>query len=150
MRWSATIVFVAIFAHIDVRIDRHGVDGLSSAEAVRAPSEDCTHEVTWYAPFYSGGGYSSEAMAFLESVDSVKDRSYVDIARHFSIHHHGDSFNAAHMDGLTLREKHLLMRYRRRNGNDSDCGVAISICHSEPGAWHAPQPFYFTSPCPPY
>lgn len=145
MRWSSSIDCVAIIAHISVRI----VQRLSSAGAIQAPSDDCTYEVTWYAPFYSGGGYSSEAMAFLESVDSVKDRTDVDISRHFSIHHHGDSLNAAHIDGLTLREKRLLMRYQRSYGNTSDCRLEISICHSEPGAWYAPQPFYYTSPCPP-
>jgi len=87
-------------------------------------------------------------MAFLESVDSVKDRvDMMNIAPKFWIQHHGDSINAAQIEGLTLREKDLLMRYQRYEHND--CGVTISICHSEPGAWYAPTPFYRTSPCPP-
>ena len=31
-------------------------------------------EVAWFAPFFSGGGYSSEAIAFAEALDSAGAR----------------------------------------------------------------------------
>eukprot|EP01032_Pedospumella_encystans_P030084 gene30084-33955_t len=107
-------------------------------------------EVTWYAPFLSGGGYCSEATSFMFAIDAV---NYTD----FSISHHGDSFRGAYWNGLTNLEKSKIQYY------DVDLGrerrphleertkrkvLSIDVCHSEPGAWDAPNPRYRTTSCP--
>lgn len=94
----------------------------------------------WSAPFLSGGGYCSEAMAFINSISTTTNISLV-------ISHHGDSYNEDYMEGLTEKDKHLLnTKYER----DSDSKYRkVVICHSEPGAWYTPYPNYHTSVCPP-
>jgi len=171
-------------------------------------------EVQWFAPFLSGGGYSSEAMAFagvLDQLDSVtsierralskeaasKDEVYVPenilpFSLSFNMRHHGDSPNQEHIEGLTIHEKNLMEAHfdlpnprsggldGREAGNIPGDGTAtatttnagipsrrdktivlggkkgidkkilqIVVCHSEPGAWHAPTPKYHTTRCPP-
>lgn len=103
------------------------------------PLEQYSNEITWYAPFYSGGGYSSEAITFVKALDSMS-------IRNFTISHHGDSWNKDFVDGLDEKEKKLLAKYDlllKRPGYPR-----VSICHSEPGAWYTPNPAYHTSRCP--
>jgi glycosyltransferase involved in cell wall biosynthesis len=103
------------------------------------PIEKYSNEFTWYAPFYSGGGYSSEAIAFVKALDSAN-------VQNFTISQHGDSWNPTFIDGQDENEKKLLAKYDillKRPGYPR-----ISICHSEPGAWYTPNPIYHTSRCP--
>jgi len=108
--------------------------------------------MTWYAPFLGGGGYCSEATSFMFALDSVGYSN-------FSISHHGDSFRSSYYDGLTNVEKSKLQYYDVINKHSRDTEVSlqsnrkrsilsIDVCHSEPGAWHAPQPKYRTTRCP--
>jgi glycosyltransferase involved in cell wall biosynthesis len=106
-------------------------------------------EVTWYAPFFSGGGYCTEAVAVMLSMDSVKDRNF-----RFYISHHGDSLNKKYLSGLTQFEEEKLKLYSSKESKSGplstdSVSVTISVCHSEPGAWHAPYPNYHTITCPP-
>ena len=48
--------------------------------------------LVWHAPFFSGGGYCSEATAFVLALDDMK----FDVA----IEMHGDSHNNDYMNGL--------------------------------------------------
>ena len=48
--------------------------------------------LVWHAPFFSGGGYCSEATAFVVALDNMK----LDVA----IEMHGDSHNNDYMNGL--------------------------------------------------
>ena len=48
--------------------------------------------LVWHAPFFSGGGYCSEATAFVVALDDMK----LDVA----IEMHGDSHNNDYMNGL--------------------------------------------------
>jgi glycosyltransferase involved in cell wall biosynthesis len=97
------------------------------------------HELAWFAPFYSGGGYCSEARSFVQSLTSLGYNN-------FSIHQHGDSWNQNYISGQNEAENSLISRfddtYRRRGP------ALINICHSEPGAWYVPTPRYHTFPCP--
>eukprot|EP01041_Mallomonas_annulata_P011111 gene11111-23221_t len=93
--------------------------------------------IHWHAPFFSGGGYCSEAISFLSAM-SQRNITIV-------ISQHGDSFNENFVNGLTKYEKSLL---EEKYHYSSTLKSEISICHSEPGAWHAPYPNYQTSICP--
>eukprot|EP00605_Chrysophyceae_sp_TOSAG23-4_P001575 GSChrysophyteH1.ASY1.ANO1.1730.1 assembled CDS len=125
-------------------------------------------EVKWFAPFLSGGGYSSEAMAFASVLDKL-DSNVLPFSMSMKMIHHGDSPNQSHIDRLTKYERDLLQAHfdlpapsiGGLDGHTRDVLVIggdskqtkrvlqIVICHSEPGAWHAPQPRYHTQRCPP-
>jgi glycosyltransferase involved in cell wall biosynthesis len=92
--------------------------------------------IHWYAPFYSGGGYSSEAIAFVSILSNLSFP--------FSISQHGDSINQNFIQNMRNYEKNLLDSKFTRMSSPGE----ISICHSEPGAWHAPFPHYQTQQCP--
>ena len=103
-------------------------------------------DVTWYAPFYSGGGYCSEAMAFMFAAERARFKN-------FSISHHGDSVRQMYLNGLTSVEKNGLQYYdvinkHKRIAATKSPVLSIEVCHSEPGAWHAPTPRYHTVRCP--
>lgn len=122
--------------------------------------------VIWYAPFYSGGGYSSEAQAFafsihqqlqtiLSSSVSLPPSSTIE----FYINQHGDTPKSSYLKSLRTEERNRLLSmdftflekessllYPRRKATST----VVAICHSEPGAWDAPIPFYQTTPCPPH
>ena len=94
--------------------------------------------LVWHAPFFSGGGYCSEATAFVVALDDMK----LDVA----IEMHGDSHNNDYMNGLspvTLGRLYT-MAGRSAKGGHQD----VAVCHSEPGAWHVPKPSWPSSPCP--
>ena len=102
--------------------------------------------IEYFAPFYSGGGYCSEAfaMAFAMTLWNMT----------LILRHHGDSHNRDFIEGLTQKERDLL---EHNDGslsyipsiNKEQRKFTIVICHSEPGAWYAPYPKYHTSRCPP-
>ena len=102
--------------------------------------------VIYSAPFFSLGGYSSEAFANLQGIDIII-KAYSNIT--LSISHHGDSYDAKHMSGRSFSEIKLFNKYnyyyQPTNGK-----ILVEICHSEPGAWNAPTPKYMTHPCPMY
>ncbi len=226
MIWSALKAFSIIFLHKNVIsyglnlqesiksdlvegfLSESLVDEVSNSERPSPPYFDHV-EIHWFAPFLSGGGYSSEAMAFagvfdmLDCVTSIEARAKAQTAKRsgqnpyvpknaynlpfsvsFQISHHGDSPNQAHIDGLTERDRllieaHLALPNQSPGGLDgrtiSDDELdkpqsvelaggniilgggssrkkrvlQIIVCHSEPGAWHAPKPHYYTQRCPP-
>eukprot|EP00040_Diaphanoeca_grandis_P025030 m.138235 g.138235 ORF g.138235 m.138235 type:complete len:538 (+) comp29979_c0_seq2:51-1664(+) len=91
--------------------------------------------VWWFAPFFSGGGYCSEAIGFALAL-----HNHVQL----KITHHGDSVNTRFMQGLPIRTSKLLRRLNEEKANPE---TNVVICHSEPGAWNPPR--YETSLCPP-
>lgn len=98
--------------------------------------------VIWMAPFFSGGGYCSEATAFVTGLDGVSDYD-------ISINQHGDGMNTKYMFGLS-NEQYQYLQYIA-NKDVSDRSKVISICHSEPGAWQISRTLpmrYSTSICP--
>jgi hypothetical protein len=80
-----------------------------------------------YAPFFSGGGYCSEATAFV-----------MELHKHLPlrIFPHGDGYQSSYVDGLPASTKDTLRKlYGATTVLPSN---SIAICHSEPGAWHPP------------
>jgi len=91
----------------------------------------------WQAPFYSGGGYCSEAISYVE-----------ELSKHLpvSIAQHGDSFNPNFARGLPEGLSGLLNSAMRKKPPINV--PLVEVCHSEPGAWSLPTPRYHTSACP--
>ena len=83
--------------------------------------------VIWHAPFFSGGGYCSEATAF---VLQLSKRIPVRIVQH------GDGYNQQYMAGVAESTFRQLQDLYAASAVRPEDGVAI--CHSEPGAWHPP------------
>ena len=75
------------------------------------------------APFFSGGGYCSEAIDFAKSLSARTD---------MLIAQHGDSFDHAFVRGLPRDTQALLTRLAR-NGARVQPERAVVVCHSEPG-----------------
>ena len=100
-------------------------------------SADTFPPVVWYAPFYSGGGYSSEALSFLASL-------HPHLSPYLQSVQHGDSLSYPYYSGLAYTTQLLL---HNATSTKLPPHSAVVICHSEPGAWHPPN--YETSRCPP-
>lgn len=120
--------------------------GLSLGE-----EEDVLSKVSlkWMSPIYSPGGYSSESL----SVGMALDK-YAPELGSLSMQHHGDSINTDHVENkLSSAERGFLQRRgmgnRINNIERGDITTRVVVCHSEPGAWHAPLPRYNTQRCPP-
>lgn len=95
--------------------------------------------VHWMAPLMSGGGYASEALAFIRGLVE-RGRTVVSGAQH------GDGINGDYARGLPKAEMQLLQLVMRRRPRQ---GSSVVVCHSEPGAWTVLDGArYHTSPCP--
>jgi len=101
--------------------------------------------VEWYAPVQSGGGYCSEALAFIAALRGL---GMTVVAKQ-----HGDSPNHAFVNGLTSADRALLAPLAPEAYINPATGKrkrVVAVCHSEPGAWTAPEPRYSTKhACPP-
>jgi len=215
----------SVFGKLENRAKELGSDPLQVQGLVPSAAFFNHVEIHWFAPFLSGGGYSSEAMAFAGVLDALDGVTSVDSRKasqraasrgegpykplntfnlpfsvSFQMTHHGDSPSQTHIDGFTARDKELLEAHFNYAGSspggmdgrsllphELDIGISgegemglgegeiadrsdlsggsivlgggrkdqkrrvlqIVICHSEPGAWHAPQPRYHTQRCPP-
>lgn len=132
--WLPWILFVVFFStHFELMIDAFFFNYHNSIV------ERYSSDVGWFAPFFSGGGYCSEARSFILALDKV---GYHNI----SIAQHGDSWNDEYVRGQDVHEKSIIAKYVKLGHPDGY--PKISICHSEPGAWYLPNPRYHTSPCP--
>jgi len=100
-------------------------------------SEKLEATVHWMAPFFSGGGYCTEAITFVSSL--------FPIVPNLSIEHHGDTSSFDFVNGLPDHERRLLLKLQQKARYTSRKDIVI--CHSEPGAWF-PR-LYRTSRCPP-
>ena len=72
--------------------------------------------VSWFAPFYSGGGYCTEAQAIIASLHVHNQASSSSFSRSrgnlsFGLSHHGDSVNSEYLNnGLSQNEKNLYFK----------------------------------------
>ena len=101
--------------------------------------------IHWYAPFYSGGGYCSEAIDFALSAHENNNIS-------FQIHQHGDSYNHDFVSTMLSSNTIDILAQMKNTPKQIDTSnqLHIHICHSEPGAWSVPNPKYHTTnSCPP-
>ena len=117
--------------------------------AIQTPKEEKVVQLHWYAPFLSGGGYCSEAIAFGSGLSGFP-------ASMFSVRHHGDTPSQSFFEGLRESEQLMLSNHGifydlsgRPPSLQNSLAADIVICHSEPGAWDAPTARYYTNPCPP-
>jgi glycosyltransferase involved in cell wall biosynthesis len=96
--------------------------------------------VVWHAPFLSGGGYCTEAISYAQALSRSDTVQFVAV-------HHGDGFNENFVRTMSASTRELLTKLMRIRA-ESD-RVRIDVCHSEPGAWSAPEPLFDSfSPCP--
>lgn len=102
--------------------------------------------VTWAAPFLSGGGYCSEALALTQALAAAAPATGLAFVQH------GDAESAAYYAGLPAATAAFLNSHLHAALAPSARGAAaVSVCHSEPGAWHLPPAMprlYFTPECP--
>jgi glycosyltransferase involved in cell wall biosynthesis len=123
------------------------------------PTPHPAYTTVWMAPFFSGGGYCSEALAFAQGIVGTPTSGP------FTITQHGDAMNSQYMFGLPPEQFNLLQELAAggkegtaagggkggQGGSGPDKARAISICHSEPGAWQVSATLgqrYSTSLCP--
>ena len=127
--------------------------------------EDVKWTVSWNAPFLSGNGYGSEALATIVGLNATLPSNWS-----ISINQHGDSMSnefgmslpgdlikflstaSKRQYGLTQGDK-LGTGERSLVGMQESKGLTpertVVVCHSEPGAWSAPYALYETEECPP-
>jgi glycosyltransferase involved in cell wall biosynthesis len=127
-----------------------------------------TLHISWYAPFFSGGGYCSEATSFVlgmqpstTSASTTKPRSssvdmdvtagssFGGIEYSLSIVQHGDGMNTNYLFGLDPSAYSTLQTLAAKTPRNRK--RVLSICHSEPGAWTVSSKLparYSTSQCP--
>ena len=106
--------------------------------AVGAPEAPRVNvSVAWHAPFYSGGGYCSEATTFVVALAQM--------GVPISIEPHGDGFNGNYYEQMDPGTAQAL----RALGSRPPSPARVTICHSEPGAWHVLDgPAWPSSACP--
>eukprot|EP00891_Asterochloris_glomerata_P003666 jgi/Astpho2/3666/Aster-07867 len=123
--------------HRSARQD-HAVAHTQSAGLVNAT-------VWWHAPFFSGGGYSSEAVGFVTALH----RAHALPEGQLWATQHGDSFKEQGIAALAEGDLQILVQLTRA-ARGLHQGRLVVVCHSEPGAWSAPHAAY-ESPalCPP-
>lgn len=126
--------------HLDYHsyLNGNGTTDLNERIATKPSSAMKLH---WAAPFLSSGGYCSEATSFAFGLYELG-------AITVGIEQHGDSFNRQYVSGLSDDDQTKLTSLLSTHFPMSK---AISVCHSEPGAWHISKSLpmrYQTSPCP--
>jgi hypothetical protein len=112
---------------------------LHVASCLQPPQHSNRLLVSYFAPFFSPCGYSSEAWAFalgLSALDGVG----------LELVHHGDTADQSFIRSLPESHYRLASLFHR------DARPRIVICHSTPDAWSLPRPQWPTPPaleCPP-
>ena len=56
---------------------------------------DYRQTVEWFAPFFSGGGYCTEALSLAASMGTVQNATF-----DFRVTHHGDTPSTSFLEGL--------------------------------------------------
>ena len=111
-----------------------------------SPSTDEPVRVLWLAPWLSGGGYSSEALAFARG--AAQAPSLVSLAAV----QHGDGVDGRYARGLPAADASVLQAALQAGAARGAAVGAVCVCHSEPGAWHLPPALpraWATETCPP-
>ena len=102
--------------------------------------------IVWYAPFLSGGGYCSEATAFVEGLSGSG-------ALAVGALQHGDGVATAYVRGLPLARSSLLSSLSSAAPAAASARTRVVVCHSEPGAWDVsralPARYATAHACPP-
>lgn len=101
--------------------------------------ETFRYSLLWMAPILSGGGYCSEALTFVDALNSSR------MVKELRISHHGEPENFQFWKGLPPETRKTLMYLL--SGDHSNLADFVVVCHSEPDAWY--PPLIQTAPCPP-
>ncbi|KAH3760660.1 group 1 family glycosyltransferase [Pelomyxa schiedti] len=125
---GACVLVLSVAINIFLNYGPHGV---SDPAVVTNP------QVLWMAPFFSGGGYCSEAQSFVDALSLVPNIS-------IAISQHGDGVSMDYVFGMPRQRKKKLLLF---TNTELLLNETVVICHSEPGAWY--PPLYQTSECPP-
>eukprot|EP00300_Choanocystis_sp_HF-7_P014113 c18570_g1_i4.p1 GENE.c18570_g1_i4~~c18570_g1_i4.p1 ORF type:complete len:377 (+),score=52.40 c18570_g1_i4:427-1557(+) len=105
-------------------------------EPAPVPAQVTKHRLWWFAPFLSGGGYCSEAMAFVLALRNI--------VPNLRISHFADSVNAQFVESIDPADFRIFESMHA--AQHVTPSRAVVVCHSEPGAWL--PPLYNTYPCP--
>jgi glycosyltransferase involved in cell wall biosynthesis len=81
--------------------------------------------IMWYAPFYSGGGYCSEAISYVTSLVR-KGFSLIEVIQH------GDITSKTFQAGMSDDTRNLLSTLQQNRLFPSK---SIAVCHSVPAQW---------------
>ena len=112
---------------------------------VSAASPAPLASLTWYAPFFSGGGYCSEATAFVEGLSRT--------ALPLAALQHGDGVSPSYARGLPAARSSLLSALSSAVSTAAAASLRVVVCHSEPGAWDVsralPARYATAHACPP-
>jgi hypothetical protein len=91
--------------------------------------------IFWHAPFFSGGGYCSEAWSYFFLLQAM--------GADVRMVQHGDGIDNVYVSQMSEEQTSAASASSRAINRR-----IISVCHSEPGAWSAPSPRFHTSRCP--
>lgn len=100
--------------------------------------ETIRYPLLWMAPILSGGGYCSEALTFVNALNSSM------MVKELRVHHHGDAESFDFWKGLPPETRKTLLFLLSADPKLED---SVIVCHSEPDAWY--PPLFQTAPCPP-
>lgn len=123
---------------------------LASAGALEEANKNNLWFVSWNAPFLaSSSGYGSEATSFLLGLEEILENNWT-VAAGLA---HGDAVDYEYVsrlpDDLLTSLQKAEDNQRKITSGTIEPSQSIFICHSEPGAWSVPTPFYQSaSPCP--
>ena len=137
----------------------------SNAFCASAKDEEQKWAVSWNAPFLTGNGYGSEALATVVGLNATLPSNWS-----VSINQHGDQMSNGFAMSLpselikflstaSKRQYGLTQGDKLGTGDRSNVGLqeskglaperTVVVCHSEPGAWSVPYASYETEECPP-
>ena len=137
----------------------------SCAFCASAKDEEQKWAVSWNAPFLSGNGYGSEALAAVVGLNATLPSNWS-----VSINQHGDQMSNEFAMSLpsdlikflstaSKRQYGLTQGDKLGTGDRSNVGLqesrglaperTVVVCHSEPGAWSVPYALYEAEECPP-
>eukprot|EP00873_Tetraselmis_striata_P013579 jgi/Tetstr1/433843/TSEL_023028.t2 len=128
--WTCTIAAAALLQNPDV-----------AAASGPLPPPRLSRPLWWHAPFFSGGGYASEAASFAAALRGAPLRLWVS--------QHGDAFSPSVLSDMLPEERDALLELAQAAPQPRRAPPSVVVCHSEPGAWAVPRPLFSTSECPP-
>eukprot|EP00873_Tetraselmis_striata_P023049 jgi/Tetstr1/443313/TSEL_031328.t1 len=128
--WTCTIAAAGLLQNPDV-----------AAASGPLPPPRLSRPLWWHAPFFSGGGYASEAASFAAALRGAPLRLWVS--------QHGDAFSPGVLSDMLPEERDALLELAQAAPQPRRAPPSVVVCHSEPGAWAVPRPLFSTSECPP-
>ncbi|KXZ50642.1 hypothetical protein GPECTOR_15g326 [Gonium pectorale] len=122
----------------------HGSDAYDSGAGDREGPAPLNFPVWWMAPFWSGSGYSSEAINYVLSLTRSKQIRREDLW----VGHHGDTYRDKVVEAMALDDREELRSLEANVGTLEQqsplrppaARPAVVVCHSLPTNWQLPEP----------